>query len=34
MKKNNFERMLQLVDEVFDVRNDPEQLDVNEEVIK
>lgn len=26
--------MLQLVDEVFDVRNDPEQLDVNEEVIK
>ncbi len=29
---DNFKRMLQLVTEFFDVRNDPDQLDVNEEV--
>ena len=34
MKKNNFERLIALAEEVFDVRNDPEQLDVNENVIK
>jgi GNAT superfamily N-acetyltransferase len=33
MSKNNFERMLQLADEVFAVKNDPEQLDVNQEVL-
>lgn len=31
---NNFQRMIQLVNETFDTRNDPEQLDVNEEVIE
>jgi hypothetical protein len=30
----NFERMIQLATEVFDAHNDPEQLDVNEEVIE
>jgi len=34
MPGNNFERMLQLVDEVFSVRNDPSQLEVNEEVME
>ena len=29
----NFERMIQLASEVFDAHNDPEQLDVNEDVI-
>jgi ribosomal protein S18 acetylase RimI-like enzyme len=33
MSKSNFERMLQLADEVFAVKNDPDQLDVNEEVL-
>lgn len=33
MSKSNFERMLQLADEVFAVKNDPEQLDVNQEVL-
>jgi len=30
----NFERLIQLAEEVFDVRNDPDQLDVSEEVIE
>ncbi len=30
---SNFERMLQLAEDVFAVRNDPDQLDVNESVI-
>jgi hypothetical protein len=34
MALSNFERMLQLVDEVFATKNDPEQLDVNEKVIE
>ncbi len=31
--KSNFERMLQLAEDVFAVKNDPDQLDVNEDVI-
>ncbi|MFV5692768.1 GNAT family N-acetyltransferase [Flavobacterium sp. LT1R49] len=34
MSKSNFERMLQLADEVFAVKNDPNQLDVNQEVLE
>jgi ribosomal protein S18 acetylase RimI-like enzyme len=34
MPLTNFERMIQLADEVFAVKNDPNQLDVNENVIK
>jgi ribosomal protein S18 acetylase RimI-like enzyme len=34
MGTKNFERMIQLAEEAFDVRNDPEQLDVNEKTIK
>ena len=34
MALSNFERMLQLADEVFATKNDPHQLDVNEEVIQ
>ena len=34
MALSNFERMLQLADEVFATKNDPEQLDVNEAVIE
>ena len=30
---DNYERMMQLVTEFFDVKNDPEQLDVDEEAI-
>ncbi len=30
---SNFERMLQLADEVFASRSDPNQLDINEEVL-
>src|ERR1700739_2945533 len=33
MAQSNFERMLKLADEAFDIRNDPDQLDVNEKVI-
>ena len=33
MAISNFERMIQLADEVFAVKNDPDQLDVNEEVL-
>lgn len=31
---SNFERMIKLAEEVFDVRNDPDQLDVNEKVME
>lgn len=34
MEKSNFERMLQLAEEVFASKNDPNQLDVNEEVME
>lgn len=34
MSMSNFERMMQLVTEVFDVKNDPNQLDVDENVIQ
>ena len=34
MELSNFERMLQLADEVFATKNDPNQLDVNQEVIE
>ncbi len=34
MALSNFERMIQLAEEVFDVRNDANQLSVDEEVIK
>ncbi len=34
MSLSNFERMLQLADSVFSVKNDPNQLDVNEVVIQ
>ncbi len=30
---SNFERMLQLADDVFAVKNDPDQLDVNPDVL-
>ena len=31
--KSNFERMMQIIDEVFSTREDPDQLQVNENVI-
>lgn len=34
MGLSNFERMLQLAGEAFDVKNDPDQLDVDEKVIE
>jgi GNAT superfamily N-acetyltransferase len=34
MEKNNLERLIQLADEVFDMKNDPEQLNVDQEVIR
>ena len=34
MSLSNFERMMQLVTEVFDTKNDPDQLDVDQEVIE
>ncbi|MGP8214704.1 MAG: hypothetical protein ACLQQ4_03990 [Bacteroidia bacterium] len=34
MALSNLERMIKLVEEVFDTRNDPNQLDVNQKVIK
>lgn len=34
MALSNFQRMLQLADEVFATKNDPHQLDVNQEVIQ
>lgn len=33
MSKSNFERMLALAESQFDTRNDPNQLDVNENII-
>ena len=33
MPKSNFERMIEMASEVFDARNDPHQLDVDQEVI-
>jgi len=33
MPLSNYERMIQLADEVFAVKNDPDQLDVNEDVL-
>lgn len=34
MPSSNFERMLQLAEEVFVAKNDPDQLDVNQEVLE
>ncbi len=34
MAKNNFERMIQLAEDAFDARHDPEQLDVDETVLE
>jgi hypothetical protein len=34
MSLSNYERMLRLADEVFAVRTDPNQLDVNDEVLE
>lgn len=34
MPLSNFERMLQLAEEVFATKHDPEQLDVNQEIIE
>ncbi len=34
MSLSNFERMLQLADQVFEVKSDPDQLDVNQEVME
>ncbi len=34
MPLSNFERLIQLADEVFAVKSDPSQLDVNQEVIE
>lgn len=34
MTLSNFERMIQLAEEVFDSKSDPEQLEVNETVLK
>jgi GNAT superfamily N-acetyltransferase len=34
MPISNFERMMHLAEEVFDAKHDPEQLDVNQEVIE
>jgi GNAT superfamily N-acetyltransferase len=33
MAPSNFERMIQLAEDVFAVRNDPDQIDVNEDVL-
>jgi len=34
MSPNNLERMIQLAEDVFAVKNDPDQLDVNQDVIE
>jgi GNAT superfamily N-acetyltransferase len=34
MAPGNFERMIQLAEDVFAVRNDPDQIDVNEDVLE
>ena len=33
MDLSNFERLIQLADEVFAVKSDPSQLDVNQDVL-
>lgn len=33
MPLTNFERMIQLAEDIFDTKSDPEQLDVNEDVL-
>jgi GNAT superfamily N-acetyltransferase len=33
MKVSNLERMIKLADDVFDIKSDPDQLDVNQDVI-
>ena len=33
MSKSNFERLIELSDEVFSSRTDPDQLNVNEKVM-
>jgi predicted GNAT family acetyltransferase len=33
MAKSNFERMIALAEKAFDARNDPQQLDVNENIL-
>jgi hypothetical protein len=33
MEKTNLQRLLEIVDETFDVKNDPNQLEVNQDVI-
>ena len=34
MNKSNFQRMIELAENIFATKNDPNQLDVNEEVIE
>jgi hypothetical protein len=34
MAKSNLERLIQLADEVFDMKNDPQQLNVDQKVIR
>lgn len=34
MKLSNFERLIKLADDVFDIKSDPDQLDVNQNVIE
>ncbi len=34
MQSSNFQRMMQLAEDVFEARTDPEQLDVNQEVLE
>ena len=34
MALSNFKRMIQLAEDIFSVKNDPDQLDVNEDVIE
>jgi hypothetical protein len=34
MPSSNFEQMIQLAEEVFSVKNDPDQLDVNQQVLE
>jgi hypothetical protein len=33
MTVSNLERMIKLADDVFDIKSDPDQLDVNQDVI-
>jgi hypothetical protein len=34
MAKSNLDRLIQLADEVFDMKNDPDQLNVNQKVLR